>query len=304
MRFWVGVTDKNWFFQLQAQEPDEVNFWQPSPTAPAGFLQPGVPFLFKLHYPDNFIVGGGYFVRFSALPARIAWEAFGSKNGVADYASLRSRIESFRVIGRGDPEIGCNLLCEPFFFERSDWIPAPKSWSANIVRGKTYDTAQRDGQDLWLEVRSRLGGQQTQTAEESEAERYGTPFLTRARLGQGSFRVLVTDAYGRKCAVTGERTLPVLEAAHIRPYASMGPHQVSNGLLLRADLHKLFDDGYVTVSEDHRFLVSPRIRQEFENGREYYRLDKQPLVALPAEAINYPNADFLRWHYREKFVAG
>jgi putative restriction endonuclease len=37
------------------------------------------------------------------------------------------------------------------------------------------------------------------------------------RLGQGAFRLLVTDAYQRRCAVTGERTLPVLDAAHIRP---------------------------------------------------------------------------------------
>jgi putative restriction endonuclease len=71
MRFWVGVTDKSWFLQLQAQKPDEVNFWQPTPKAPAGFLQPGIPFLFKLHYPDNYIVGGGFFVRFSPLPARL-----------------------------------------------------------------------------------------------------------------------------------------------------------------------------------------------------------------------------------------
>src|SRR5438874_9151389 len=125
MRFWIGVTDKAWFERLRMQAPDEVNFWQPSASSVASFLERGSPFLFKLHYPDNYIVGGGYFVRFSALPARLAWEAFGSKNGVADYAALRSRIESFRGPVRGDPEIGCNLLCEPFFFERSDWIPAP-----------------------------------------------------------------------------------------------------------------------------------------------------------------------------------
>lgn len=52
--------------------------------------------------------------------------------------------------------------------------------------------------------------------------RFGAPHLIRPRLGQGAFRVLVTDVYGRKCAVTGERTLPALEAAHIRPYAEGG----------------------------------------------------------------------------------
>lgn len=49
--------------------------------------------------------------------------------------------------------------------------------------------------------------------------------LIRHRLGQGAFRVLVTDAYQRRCAISGEKTLPVLEAAHIRPYSQHGYRQ-------------------------------------------------------------------------------
>lgn len=302
MRYWVGVTDRNWFLQLRQQKPEEVNFWQPSPTSPTNLLQPGVPFLFKLHYPDNYIVGGGFFVRFSVLPAKLAWEAFGEKNGVADYPALRSRIAQLRGGVAGDPQIGCNLLCQPFFFDEASWIPAPESWSRPIVRGKTFATAEGEGQDLWLAVAARLGGLQRDLAGESEEERYGSPFLTRARLGQGSFRVLVTDAYERRCAVSGERTLPVLEAAHIQPYADKGPHLTSNGLLLRADLHKLFDDGYITVTEDHRVLVSRSIRERFENGREYYRFDKKPLVVTPSDPASQPSREFLRWHNTSRFI--
>src|SRR5438128_4679515 len=124
MRFWIGVTDKAWFERLRMQAPDEVNFWQPSASSVASFLEPGSPFLFKLHSPDNYIVGGGFFVRFSALPARLAWEAFGEKNGVADYAALKRRVEQYRKAPiRGDPEIGCNVLNAPFFFTEEDWIP-------------------------------------------------------------------------------------------------------------------------------------------------------------------------------------
>jgi putative restriction endonuclease len=105
MRYWVGVTDKSWFLQLRQEAADEVNFWQPSAAPATGFLQPGIPFLFKLHYPDNCIVGGGYFVRFSVLPARIAWEAFERKNGVPDYFSLKKRIEHYRgTTLREDPQ--------------------------------------------------------------------------------------------------------------------------------------------------------------------------------------------------------
>ena len=92
--------------------------------------------------------------------------------------------------------------------------------------------------------------------------------LVRPRLGQGTFRVAVTDAYSRACAVTGEHSLPVLEAAHIRPYALTGPHDINNGLLLRADLHRLFDLGYLTVTPDHALHVSERLKADYDNGRE------------------------------------
>jgi HNH endonuclease len=303
MKYWVGVTDKSWYTKLRASSPDEVNFWQPSATSPAAFFQPGTPFLFKLHYPDNFIVGGGFFTRFSALPARLAWEAFGTGNGVSGYPELRERIEKYAGRSwRGDPEIGCNVLCEPFFFDEGSWIPAPDTWAPNIVRGKTFDTVTGEGQNLWLAVRDRLGVHTTSVAMEAEAERYGSPFLARARLGQGTFRVLVTEAYTRRCAITGERTLPVLDAAHIKPYGSNGTHRVSNGLLLRKDLHRLFDDGYVTVSPDYRVLVSGRIKEEFENGREYYQHHGQVLKVVPGDLQERPSPEFLEWHNNEVFA--
>lgn len=62
----------------------------------------------------------------------------------------------------------------------------------------------------------------------------------------------------RRCAITHERTLPALEAAHIRPYGDVGEHEARNGVLLRRDIHSLFDAGYVTVAPDLRFEVSRR----------------------------------------------
>ena len=302
MRFWVGVTDKAWYEQLRAQAPDEVNFWQPSARRLAEFLEPGVPFLFKLHAPDNFVVGGGFFVRFSALPARLAWEAFGEKNGVADYAALRRRIEQYRGATKGDPEIGCNVLNGPFFFDEKEWISVPESWAPNIVRGRTFDTEEADGSRLWNAVTERLRGGVVPASTSEEPARYGAEYLTHARLGQGAFRVLVTEAYERRCAITGERTLPVLEAAHIKPYSETGPHLISNGLLLRSDLHILFDDGYVTVTDDLRVEVSKRIKEEFENGREYYQYRGRPLAIVPGGPEERPSTEFLRWHNEKVFL--
>ena len=135
---------------------------------------------------------------------------------------------------------------------------------------------------------------------ESPQARYGEPTLISPRLGQGAFRVSVTDAYERKCAVSGGKVLPALDAAHIRPYGSGGLHSVSNGVLLRRDIHSVFDAGYVTIDEDMRFVVSYRVKIDFNNGNEYRRLHGQSL-AVPANPLHRPDLDALRWHNTSVF---
>lgn len=129
---------------------------------------------------------------------------------------------------------------------------------------------------------------------------YGDPILIRPRLGQGSFRVLLTDTYQRRCAVTGEKALPVLEAAHIKPVAEEGTHQVSNGLLLRSDVHTLFDRGYVTVTSEFKFRVSRRLKTDFDNGEHYYQLNGHE-IWVPRNLEHRPNRQFLEWHGDSKF---
>jgi putative restriction endonuclease len=131
--------------------------------------------------------------------------------------------------------------------------------------------------------------------------RYGAPTLIYPRLGQGTFRVEVTDFYERRCAVTGEKTLPILDAAHIRPFAEGGANEVSNGLLLRTDIHRLFDLGYVTVSDDGRFEVGHRLREDFENGRDYYSMHGHRIF-MPTDSQYRPEKEVLRWHQTNKFL--
>jgi len=121
-----------------------------------------------------------------------------------------------------------------------------------------------------------------------------------ARLGQGIFRMRVVDAYGRACAVTQEHSLPVLEAAHIKPFAQEGPHSVNNGLLLRADLHRLYDTGYMTVTADLEVRVSESLMDDFHNGREYLRLAGRR-ITVPGRAQDMPDRELLGWHADEVF---
>jgi putative restriction endonuclease len=293
----IAVTDGDWFDMLR-QQPNlgEVNFWAPS-AARFRALQPGELFLFKLHAPRNFIVGGGVFAYANALPCSLAWEAFREANGANSAQEMRSRISRYRRTDpndRDDFEIGCRILTQPFFIEESEWIPIPPSWSPNIVSFKTYNTEDPEGLALWEAVNDRLSRPQLQGMAEGGA-RYGEPQLIRPRLGQGAFRILVTDTYNRRCAITQERTLPALEAAHIRPYGDGGEHDARNGLLFRRDIHSLFDAGYVTVTPDLRFEVSRRIKEEFDNGRHYYELHGKPIYA-PTDALRSPDPEALRWH--------
>ncbi len=298
----IAVTDGDWFDMLR-QQPNlaEVNFWAPS-AANFRALRPGELFLFKLHAPRNFIVGGGIFAYSNALPCSLAWEAFREANGARSALEMRARIARYRKADpndRSDFEIGCRILTQPFFFDERDWLPVPQSWARNIVSFKTYNTGEAEGLALWESVSERLNRPQSLGFAEAPA-RFGAPHLIRPRLGQGAFRVLVTDIYERRCAVTRERTLPALEAAHIRPYGDGGAHEARNGLLLRRDIHSLFDAGYVTVTPDLHFEVSRRIREEFDNGRDYYALHGHKVVP-PSDIAQHPDPDALTWHNENCF---
>lgn len=298
----IAVTDGDWFEILRRQrELDEVNFWAPS-AASFRALQPGELLLFKLHAPRNAIVGGGIFAYANVLPCSLAWEAFREANGARSALEMRTRIARYRKTDpndRSDFDIGCRILTQPFFLEERDWIPVPSSWSPNIVSFKIYRANEAEGLALWEAVNDRLNRSQIPGMAEDQA-RFGEPHLIRPRLGQGAFRVLVTDIYQRRCAVTRERTLPALEAAHIRPYGEGGHHEARNGLLLRRDIHSLFDAGYVTVTHDLRFEVSRRIKEEFDNGKHYYALHGQ-LITTPNETGQRPDAAALSWHNEHCF---
>jgi putative restriction endonuclease len=201
---------------------------------------------------------------------------------------------------REDPEIGCRILTEPFFWPREWWIPVPDNFSRNIVVGKGYATDNDEGLRLWQAVCERLAVMPAAPLPVS-GERFSTPVLMRQRLGQGAFRLAVTDGYGRRCAVSGERTLPILDAAHIRGYSDGGQHDIANGLLLRTDIHRLFDLGYVTVTERRTFAVSERLKADFDNGVHYYAMQGVE-IAAPRQGFAPPAPEALRWHQENRYL--
>jgi putative restriction endonuclease len=309
VQLYVANTDSDWFDFLSAQPGvDEVNFWQPGGKLTFRALRREELFCFRLKSTRNAIGGFGQFDRSSNVPISLAWEAFGVKNGAPTLEAMRKRVGQYRSDGvtNEDYTIGCRILLQPTFLPPEKWLPQPASFSRSIVGGKTYSTDEAEGRELW----EALMGLADITALRApgfaeDQRRFGEPALIKPRLGQGAFRIAVTDAYQRACAVSRGKVLPALEAAHIRPYAAGGTHEISNGILLRRDIHSIFDAGYVTVDcvsdEKFKFVVSDRVRVDFNNGEEYRKLHGATLF-VPQPAADQPDRAALRWHNEEKFL--
>jgi putative restriction endonuclease len=328
----VAVTDKRWFDYLRSQAVDErldeVNFWRP--VAQTGFsLEPGGPLFFRLKHPINAIAGYGFFAHSTKLPIDLAWQVLGFRNGDATWDGFLERIadyrrETTREVLSSERELMCIFLREVRFLPEHLWIPwrLDEEWRPNIVAAKRYDLEAGPGQKLADLLRNGRPPDLVDTYEvakpdpqptrrvaepvapykvQSTDQRIWTDRQIAERPGQGSFRVRVLDAYERRCAVTGERAIPVLEAAHIQPYLGPQSNHIQNGLSLRADLHRLFDSGYVTVTPDLRFEVSKRLKDDFENGAAYLGLAGSSLAVLPDPPSLRPSTQALEWHASNVF---
>lgn len=291
LRAYIAVTDPMWLRRLRVIGASEVNFWQPRP-APLKQL-PGTPWIFKVR-GSNTVAGMGIFSYHTIVPMGVAWSTFGPANGVEDYPEFTQRLRNLRHDGSGSDLVGCVVLEQVSILNESDYIRAPVDWKPNTVRGEYYDLEVGEGRRLLMELSSGAPLSRISYLQEAPGGFYDEP-TQRQRRGQGAFRLMVMDAYGRRCAITGEGTLPALEAAHIRPFADTPVHSVQNGILMRSDIHDLFDQGYVTVTPDLSFHVSKRIRDEFHNGVIYYALDGSR-IRIPERSEAQPDRGALEWH--------
>jgi putative restriction endonuclease len=307
----VLPTDYDWYAFLRGQPRlVEVNFWQPSGATTFHRTAPGTPVFFKLKAPHHAIGGYGFLARASVLPAWLAWDSFGVANGAATFDLMVRRIEKYRRVEKRDIggryEIGCLMIVSPVFFSESDWVAQPADWKNQTVQGRGDDLTKGEGERILRECLERGNRGETSIVAEAgspleAAQRFGAPVFVTPRLGQGTFRIAVTDAYSRACAVTREHSLPALEAAHIRPYGREGTHTVSNGILLRSDVHRLFDKGYVSLDSEFRFVVSRRLKEDFDNGRSYYPLGGTR-IASPSDEQDRPDIGALDWHRENVFL--
>lgn len=313
----VALTDKAWFDFLASQAidgvVDEVNFWSPKSTRPMKHMRTGAPVFFRLKHPFHAIAGYAFFAHFTVLDLDLAWDTFGTKNGDADKASFLDRIGAYREVdltashGERRP-LGCTILRDARLWEPARWIAwgEAQGWKRNIVQGKTVDDpglASRLLGEIQYDAIDTPPDLADDYAPTEIDERHVVLARTVRREGQGAFRARILDAYGRRCAITGERTEPVLDAAHVQPYLGPMSNHVQNGLLLTQEFHTLFDKGLVTVTPELRVRVSPRIRERWSNGRRFYDFDGRELAQVPGDPAARPSVAALEWHARSRFIA-
>jgi len=120
--------------------------------------------------------------------------------------------------------------------------------------------------------------------------------LIKARRGQTQFRESLIGAYAGQCAVTRSGIVDLLEAAHIAPHAQGTNYRISNGLLLRADIHTLFDLHLLSIDDRYRIHLSRLI-----DTSEYLRYRGKELLALPTGISDLPSRENLRARH-ERFL--
>ncbi|CAM3758159.1 HNH endonuclease [Nocardiopsis rhodophaea] len=311
MKAYVGVTDSDWYHFL-APRPHltEINFWKPSADAKFSALTPGEVFFFKSHYPHNRIVGWGFFSDFIRLPASQAWEYFGEGNGAPSAEEMINSIRRYRerrkpsITADKDPEIGCIILNNPVFLKEDSALDPPADWAPPIVQGKTYTSTKPAHKHV---LDSLFSGFQNLTVVTDfnkpwhyEGPTHGEPKPQKPRRGQGAFQARVLKSYAEQCAISSSTVRPTLQAAHILPVEHGGQQRTDNGILLRADLHILFDRGYLGVDTGYRVRVSPRLAFEFSNVDRLCDLDGRRL-RIPERSADHPNPEYLEWHTSNVF---
>ena len=261
--FAIAPTDLDWFERIRTGPIDRlVNFWTPTPWNVTG-LHAGDRLYFMLKAPIRKIGGYGYFVRYREATAAEAWSLYGFSNGVDSEVELVRKIELFAekrsktFTPSINPTIGCIELSEVIALDDARFV-APEecghSFPRQVVKLKYF--AEPDA--LATRIDAGIASSSNFTIVAGDPTR--KPASRKDRKGQSQFRREILRNYGSKCCISGEAVEALLEAAHIQPYIDERSNHPQNGICLRVDLHRLFDAGLLTITDDFKVRVSARLK--------------------------------------------
>ncbi|MGQ3380767.1 HNH endonuclease [Priestia endophytica] len=297
----IAPTDINWFNILSSQSiPGIVNFWTPTPWNVRG-LNEGDHLLFLLKSPYRKIAGYGTFKYYENMTAKRAWNKYGIGNGcnsleelvvkATGYARIHSNNpNSYETI---NPEIGCIILENPVFFDEKEFFK-PEDVNLNfplqVVKIKYFDV----NLDQVIKNNKLIKTSQPfKLINHNKSIRKN--IQSKYRKGQSKFRNEILDAYGNKCAISGESCNEVLEAAHIQPYINEESNHIQNGICLRTDIHQLFDAGLISIDVNNMVIVSTKL------SSNYYNSFNRRKIKIPINVKNRPSREALAFHLASIF---
>lgn len=295
--FAISPTDLNWFQQLRTDglQGNVINFWTPTPWN-ISRLKSGDNLYFMLKSPIRKIGGYGKFVEYKNMKASEAWKAYGRDNGVEDLTHLIARTAGYASKHSKNPvlpnpEIGCILLTEPVFFDNDNFV-TDKSLGVNfpneVVKIKYFDEQEKIVvQKVDIKVESSFG-----LIDSGKSTR--KQLTQKERKGQASFRKNILHVYNGACAITGIKQKEVLEAAHIQTYINEESNHIQNGICLRVDIHKLFDNGLLGIDSNYRVVISSLL------ATTAYKKIKGKKIKLPKDKSYYPSLKALGYHNKFK----
>ena len=176
--------------------------------------------------------------------------------------------------------------------------PEPPNTSARSTGETTFPSVNGPGQaapDLW-DLAEQLNKEGVFDPTSLEDARVRALRAVIIREGQPQFRSALLEAYGGRCAITECDATPALEAAHLKPYEGVMTNVVNNGILLRADIHTLFDLDLIGIDPSERLVY---ISKKLDNT-VYREFQRTPLRG-PSDPSATPNRAALAWRW-ERFL--
>ena len=298
--FAVAPTDLDWFQQLRTEgvNGNVINFWTPTPWNISKFKK-GERLYFMLKSPIRKIGGYGIFVEYKNMKASDAWRLYGRDNGVENLSQLISRTDSYKSKNTKkeltvDPEIGCILLQDPEFYDdnnlktdKEEGISFPKQ----VVKLKYFNKRKKiNSKEKVAEIKV---NKMFELVDSSKSKR--KQLTQKERKGQAGFRRDILKIYDNSCSITEIKQKEVLEAAHIQGYVNEESNNVQNGICLRVDIHKLFDNGLITIDSEYKVIISSMLK-----STEYEKINGKK-IKLPKNKIYYPSASALENHNKLVF---
>lgn len=287
--FAIAPTDYNWIQSLKSSHFNSfVNFWTPTPWN-VKRMKPSERWYFLLKSPIRKIAGFGEYVEYKNLTAAEAWNKYGKRNGCKESWELKGSIESYirkntklkkQHIDIAEYKIGCVILKNCQFFEDSQYID-PHEYGVVIPKQvvkfkyiKTYDPFLNeinnvDNFYILHDHREQYRGE------------------VNLRKGQSEFKGKILKCYNNNCCISNEKCPELLEAAHLQMYLNRESNHVQNGILLRVDFHRLFDNDLLFIDENYQIHISSILQGS------YYAQFHGSKIALPDKMHEYPSKEAL-----------